>query len=174
MVVVDAGAMTDTVIDDGRHDFDFLAGTWNVHHRKLAAMADPECEEWVEFDGVQWMRQTLGGLGNVDNLTIDQMPDGSRYEGMSLRLFDPETGLWSIFWASTAAPGHLDPPVSGRWHDGRGEFHGTDTVAGKPIEVRFDWRVFDDDSAQWEQAFSYDGGKTWVHNWRMSFTRIAD
>jgi hypothetical protein len=24
-----------------------------------------------------------------------------------------------------------------------------------------------------EQAFSFDGGQTWVHNWRMSFTRIA-
>jgi hypothetical protein len=92
---------------------------------------------------------------------------------MSLRLFDPEAGTWSIWWASTAAPGHLDPPVTGRWDGEHGVFHGTDTVAGKPIEVRFDWRVFDADSAQWEQAFSFDDGQTWVHNWRMSFTRIG-
>jgi hypothetical protein len=158
-------------IDDGRHAFDFLAGTWQVRHRKLADMADPDCDRWVEFDGVHWLRQTLGGLGNVDNMTVEPMPDGSRYEGMSLRLFDPETRLWSIWWASTRDPGRLDPPVSGRWDGTHGEFRGTDSVAGKPIEVRFHWDVFDADTAQWEQAFSFDGGVTWVHNWRMSFTR---
>jgi hypothetical protein len=164
---------TETQIADGRHDFDFLAGTWKVEHRKLAAMADPECTDWVEFEGVQWMRQTLGVLGNVDNLTVEKMPDGSSFQGMSLRLFDPETGRWSIWWASTRAPGHLDPPVVGRWDGTHGEFHGTDTVGGKPIGVRYDWDVFDADRAQWEQSFSFDGGTTWVRNWRMTFTRMS-
>lgn len=168
------GFMTTTHdVNDGRHDFDFLVGEWHVHHRKLAHMADPECDEWVEFDGIQWMRQVVGGLGNVDNLRIERMPDGSSFEGMSLRLFDPQTGLWSIRWASTAAPGHLDPPVTGRWEGKHGRFHGTDTVAGQPILIQFDWTVTDEDTAQWEQAFSFDGGSTWVHNWRMSFSRIS-
>src|SRR5882762_776312 len=102
---VHSGLMTthENLTDDGRHDFDFLAGTWKVEHRKLAVMADPECTEWEEFEGVQWMRQTLGGLGNVDNLTIEKLPNGNRYRGMSLRLFDPEARLWSIWWASTTA-----------------------------------------------------------------------
>ncbi|GAA2002538.1 hypothetical protein GCM10009838_80590 [Catenulispora subtropica] len=163
-----------TPIDDGRHDFDFLVGTWRVQHRKLAAMADPACDEWVEFEGVQWMRQTLGGLGNVDNVRVERMPDGKSFEGMSVRLFDVEARLWRIWWASTAAPGHLDPGVSGRWDGPHGVFHGEDVVGGKPVGVRFDWNVFDADTAQWEQAFSFDGGENWVHNWRMSFTRIGD
>lgn len=160
-------------ITDGRHDFDFLVGTWHVHHRKLADMADPACSTWVEFEGVQWMRQTLGGLGNVDNLKVDRMPDGRSFEGMSVRLYDVSAGLWRIWWASTSAPGHLDPPVSGRWEGDRGVFEGTDVVGGKPVDVRFEWTVFAADSAQWEQAFSFDGGRSWVHNWRMSFTRRA-
>ncbi|WP_194927286.1 DUF1579 domain-containing protein [Catenulispora pinisilvae] len=162
---------TDDLIDDGRHDFDFLAGTWHVRHRKLADMADPECREWVEFDGVHWLRQTLGGLGNVDNQTL-AMPNGA-HEGMSLRLFDPETRLWNIWWAATGNPGHLEPPVSGRWDGTHGEFRGPDSVGGKPIEVRFTWDVFDADTARWEQAFSFDEGDSWVHNWRMSFTRVS-
>jgi hypothetical protein len=164
--------MTTTTVD-GRHDFDFLAGEWHVHHRKLVDMADPSCSQWVEFDGIQWMRQTLGGLGNVDNLTIEKMPDGRSYQGMSLRLYDVDAGEWRIWWASTAAPGHLDPPVSGRWDGTHGVFRGEDVVGGKPVLVRFDWNVFHADSAQWEQAFSFDGGSIWVHNWRMTFTRIA-
>jgi hypothetical protein len=164
-------ANTTDLIDDGRHDFDFLAGTWRVRHRKLADMADPACEEWVEFDGVQWMRQTLGGLGNVDNLKVERMPDGRSFEGMSVRLFDVESGLWRIWWASTSAPGRLDPPVSGRWSGKHGEFLGEDVVHGRPVAVRFEWTVLDADTARWEQAFSFDDGRTWVHNWRMSFTR---
>lgn len=164
---------TEPFITDGRHDFDFLAGAWRVQHRKLADMADPVCGRWVEFEGEQWMRQTLGGLGNVDNLAVEKGPNGEPFEGMSVRLFDVAEGLWRIWWASTAAPGHLDPGVSGRWTGNHGEFHGDDVVGGKPVKVRFDWDAFDADTAQWEQAFSFDGGETWVHNWRMSFTRIA-
>ncbi|WP_042445367.1 hypothetical protein [Streptacidiphilus jiangxiensis] len=163
---------TNPPVDDGRHDFDFLAGTWRVHHRKLADMTDPTCEEWVEFEGVQWMRQTLGGLGNVDNLRVESMPNGRSFEGMSVRLFDVEAGLWRIWWASTAAPGHLDSPVSGRWNGKRGDFHGADVVNGTPVSVRFEWTVEDGDTARWEQFFSFDEGSTWVHNWRMSFTRL--
>jgi hypothetical protein len=160
--------------NDGRHDFDFFEGTWEVHNRKLADMADPAGEEWVEFTGTQWMRRTLGGLGNVDNLSIPQLPDGSSYEGMSLRLFDVEARVWKIWWASDRTPGHLDPPVSGRWEGKHGVFRGEDVVGGKPVQVRFDWTVLGSDAARWEQAFSFDKGETWVHNWRMSFTRISN
>jgi hypothetical protein len=159
---------------DGRHDFDFLVGEWNVHHRKLADMSDPDCTDWVEFDGIQWMRPTLGGLGNVDNLRVENPPGGGRpFEGMTLRLYDVEAGVWKIWWASTTAPGRLDPPVVGRWEGKRGLFTGDDVIGGKEIVVRFEWNVYDADSARWEQAFSFDGGGTWVTNWRMSFTRIA-
>lgn len=30
--------------DDGRHDFDFVAGVWMMHHRKLVDVLDPACE----------------------------------------------------------------------------------------------------------------------------------
>ncbi|MFD0638471.1 hypothetical protein [Catenulispora yoronensis] len=159
---------------DGRHDFDFLVGTWAVHHLMLADFADPACTEWVEFDSTQWMIQTLGGLGNVDNVTIEKGPRGKPYQGMSVRLFDVEAGLWRIWWASTSAPGHLDAGVTGRWTGTHGEFFGDEVLQGKPIKVRFDWNVFNQDTAQWEQSFSYDDGETWVHNWRMSFTRTAE
>lgn len=163
-----------TTITDGRHDFDFLAGTWQVRNRKLTDMTDPDCAEWVEFDATGWMRTTLGGLGNVDTFSVPHLPNGKSYEGMSLRLFDPEAGLWRIWWASDAAPGHLDPPVSGRFENGRGVFHGEDVIAGRPVKVRFDWTVIDADTATWEQAFSWDEGATWLHNWRMSFTRTGN
>ncbi|HEV2639574.1 MAG TPA: hypothetical protein VGX23_30840 [Actinocrinis sp.] len=165
--------MAMTKINDGRHDFDFLVGEWRIHNRKLADVTDPACDRWVEFEASSWMRQTLGGLGNVDTFSVGAMPDGRAYEGMTMRLFDVEAGVWKIWWASDRAPGQLDPPVEGRWEGKHGVFFGDDVLDGKPIKVRFDWDSFDADTAQWEQAFSFDGGETWVHNWRMSHTRIG-
>jgi hypothetical protein len=89
---------------------------------------------------------------------------------LTLRFFNPRTRLWSIHWADD----HrfvLDPPVIGRFDQGKGEFLGDDLFNGKPIRVVFHWQVANQDAALWDQAFSADGGRTWETNWRMELTR---
>ena len=157
--------------NDGRHDFDFLFGAWTIRNRKLADMTDPECDKWMEFDATGSAHPILGGLGNVDTFSVPEMPNGKSFEGATMRLFDTENGRWKIWWAADSAPGQLDPPVAGQFTGKHGVFRGEDVVAGKPVKVRFDWNSFDAQTARWEQAFSFDGGQNWVHNWRMDFTR---
>ena len=89
----------------------------------------------------------LGGLGNVDTFSAPQFPGRPGFEGFSLRLFEPETGLWRI-WASTVGNGHIDPPVLGRFDDGIGP-------------------------AVWEQSFSFDDGATWDANCTTRHARVA-
>jgi hypothetical protein len=157
---------------DGRHDFDFLFGLWHVANRKLA---DPFSErtEWLQFDALAEARPILAGLGNYDTYSADNFPGRGRFEGFALRLFDDHARVWRIWWASTVGGGQLDRPVVGSFQDGVGRFECDDTIAGRDVRVRFDWRHIQPDAARWEQSFSFDDGATFVLNWVMELGRIA-
>jgi hypothetical protein len=159
--------------EDGHTQFDFIFGRWLVHNRKLIDVADPACEQWVEFDASSEAFPILDGYGHVDRIYVERPTDGPRFEGFTLRLFDPNSGTWKIWWSSTRAPGILDPPVEGRFHAGRGVFECGYDVGGQRVVVRFEWLTKDPDSPRWEQSFSYDGGRTWKLNWVMDLTRAG-
>jgi hypothetical protein len=154
--------------DDGRHDFDFYFGRWAVHNRRLVERL-VGCQEWEELEATQECRPLLGGLGNLDDF-VTAWRGG--YRGMTLRLFQPATRQWSIYWANDR-DGVLEPPVVGRFTDGVGTFLGRDHHRGTPVLARFVWSHITAHSARWEQAFSTDEGTTWEVNWVMEMTRLA-
>ncbi|GAA4570228.1 hypothetical protein GCM10023193_56180 [Planotetraspora kaengkrachanensis] len=158
---------------DGRHDFDFFHGRWTTRNRKLADVLDRDCTTWVEFDSTVRCEPVLGGLGNVEPFTAPAMPpSGDPLEAMTLRLFDPRTGNWRIWWISTRQPGLLDDnPMEGRFSGTHGEFFAVETIDGEAVRVRWDWDVLGTESARWEQRFSYDAGVTWHLNWTAAHTR---
>jgi hypothetical protein len=160
-------------VEDGRHDFDFFFGTWRQANRKRVNMLVPGDTEWVEFESESRADPILGGLGNIDTFDAPQFPGRPGFKGFSLRLFEPETGLWRIWWASTAFPGRLDEPVLGRFDDGIGVFECDDVLDGVSVKVRFTWKDITPDSATWQQSFSFDVGASWETNWITRHRRIA-
>jgi hypothetical protein len=150
----------------GERDFDFLVGSWDVANRRLKKRHVGSAE-WDEFPARVNMRPILKGLGNVDEIHFPT----KGWSGMSLRLFNPETGLWSIYWVNSR-DGLMQPPVVGAFRNGVGEFFGDDVDEGRPIRVRYRWLVKNRDLARWEQAFSLDSGKSWETNWVMDLVRI--
>jgi hypothetical protein len=156
-------------IADGARDFDFFIGNWQVRHRRLKERL-ASCDEWLEFNGSTSVIAILGGAGNMDDNVLD-MP-GCKYRAATLRSFDIEKGIWSIWWLDGRYPTHLDTPMQGRFENGAGMFYADDTFAGKPIRVRFIWSMPAPDQPRWEQAFSVDGGISWETNWIMNFQRI--
>jgi hypothetical protein len=163
-----------STMDDGRHDFDFIFGAWQIANRKRANPLVPGDDEWIEFDAVSVAQPIVAGLGNVDTYRAPDFPGRPGFEGFTLRLFDPGSGLWRIWWASSYLPGQLDEPVVGRFEDdGVGRFECDDIVDGIHLRVRYEWHVVDTDSLRWEQSFSFDGRRSWETNWMMESTRIA-
>jgi hypothetical protein len=149
------------------NDFDFLIGSWNVHNRRLVKTFAGS-EDWDEFPGISTSHSTFEGAGNFDEIVFPTL--GSR--GLTLRLFNPDTKQWSLYWASSR-DGMLTPPVIGAFTDGRGEFFGDDLVDGHPVQVRFIWSRITPSSARWEQAFWDIAKQEWEINWIMEFTRRA-
>ncbi|WP_416959815.1 hypothetical protein [Streptomyces sp. Agncl-13] len=147
------------------HDFDFFHGEWEVANRRLTDFLQPG-SGWEEFEGTSHCWPLFDGAANVDEIDMPYL--GSK--GLTLRLFDRESEQWSLNWSSSGT-GKLFPPVTGRFEDGRGEFHGDDAHEGKDVRVRFVWSGISASGARWEQAFSVDGGASWVTNWTMDFTR---
>jgi hypothetical protein len=161
-------------MNDGRHDFDFLFGAWQIANRKRVSPLVEGDDEWIEFDAFSVAQPIVGGLGNVDTYRAPDFPGRPGFEGFTLRLFEPNTGLWRIWWASSLGTGLLDEPVVGRFEDdGVGRFECDDIIDGVHLRVRYEWRLVDEDTLNWQQAFSFDGRRSWDTNWVMDSTRIA-
>lgn len=154
----------------GQHDFDFLEGTWQVRHQRLKRRL-AGCDEWEHFNGSSHLRLLMAGSANVDDGVLE-LPAGT-YRAVTLRSFDPVSGLWAIWWLDGRHPHQLDAPMIGRFTNGVGTFYADDTFEGRPIRVRFLWTGITAQHCHWEQAFSTDGGLTWETNWRMAFTRTG-
>lgn len=153
------------------HDFDFLVGRWQVHNRKLKTRLQGAAD-WIEFESTLHMRKVINGYGNVENYTASF--DGQPFEGMAIRLFDPATRLWTIYWVDSNSRA-MDPhPVRGSFADGIGKFYARDVFNGTPIVVLYQWDARDPARPLWSQAFSTDDGATWEWNWQMTLARASD
>jgi hypothetical protein len=138
-------------------DFDFYIGKWKIHNRKLKTRLN-HCTDWLEFEAMDETRSLLNGLGNMNEYRTQF--DGVPLAGMTLRLFNPKTKLWSLYWADGKA-GVLDIPVVGSFDGNIGKFYAKDVCEGKNIIVLFHWDKTNPEVPIWSQAFSTDQGKTW-------------
>jgi hypothetical protein len=155
------------LIRDGRRDFDFLCGEWEVAHRRLKRRGC-EADDWDEFTGTAVCLSLMGGLCNVDEA---DMP-ARGVQGVTFRTFDIAHRTWAISWINSAS-GVMTEPVHGRFDHGEGRFYGVDLDDGRPVKVALLWNDIAHDSAQWSQAFSYDDGRIWETNWVMAFRRTG-
>jgi hypothetical protein len=155
---------------DGQHDFDFLPGKWKYHLKRLENPLTGSTK-WIEFDGTGECRPIWGGKAQLD--TFDVNGQGGHIEGLTLRLYGPESHQWSLYW-SNAAKGTVDIPTVGSFENGRGEFFDQEVYRGRMILVRYEWTGTTSKSPHFEQSFSQDGGKTWEVNWITDQVKVGE
>ena len=155
---------------DGQHDFDPLIGLWK-YHLKCRLHPLTGSTTWIELNGTGVCYKVWDGGAQLDTFEADGST--GHIEGLTLRLYNPQSHQWRLYWANSKI-GILDPPQVGEFKNGQGEFFAQDTINGKTILIRFDWTNMTTNSPHFEQSFSDDGGKTWEVNWITDQTRIAD
>ena len=164
-----AQTQASTSIRHGQHDFDWEIGTWTTKVRVLRNPLSGKPPEWAEYQGTSVVKPLMNGRWNLVELSVAG-PTGT-IEGGALRLYNPKSGQWSLNYASLGN-GLLTAPVYGSF-DGRGvgRFYGSDTLDGRAILVRFVITPKSASQAEFEQAYSADGGVTWETNWFATDTR---
>jgi hypothetical protein len=153
---------------DGQHDFDFEFGVWKTHlKRRVHPLSGSST--WVELDGTSVVSKIWNGRANLVELKID---DGTTHlDVLSLRVYNPKTGQWSLNTAN-ANSATLGVPTVGEFKNGRGEFFDQESFNGRTILVKNVWTDITANSCRFEQSFSDDGGKTWELNWIAVDTRM--
>jgi hypothetical protein len=155
---------------DAQHDFDFEIGTWKTQLRRLQHPLAGSTT-WIEYEGTSVVRKVWDGRANLVELEVDG--PGGHIEGLSLRLYNPQSRQWSLNFANSGA-GTMSQPTIGEFSNGRGEFFDQEPFNGRTIFVRNVFTDITPNSYRFEQAFSEDGGKTWGINWIATDTRMPD
>lgn len=155
---------------DGQHDFDSLIGSWKFQvKRRLNPLTGSN--NWVDLSGTGVCYKIWDGRAQLDTVELDG-PTG-HLEGLTLRLYNPESHQWRLYWANSKN-GILDPPQVGEFREDQGDFVAQDTINGKTILIRYEWSKLNTNAPHFEQSFSDDGGKTWEVNFIADQTRVKD
>lgn len=156
-----------TAVTGDVHDFDFLDGKWEMVNRRLVRRGVGS-NEWDTFPATATARVMLGGVTNVDEVIFPT----KGWSGTTFRHFDREKKQWSIYWVNSRDGKMHGTPQVGGFDGDIGLFYGEDTDEGRPVKVVYKWTRVGPDGARWEQAFSYDDGKTWETNWVNEHRRV--
>lgn len=152
---------------NGQHDFDFLIGKWRTHISRLERPL-AHSEKWIRMDGTVQVRKVW--QEGADLGEVEARGSSGRFEGLTLRLYDPQTQQWRLYFANSKN-GVLAQPMIGEFKHGVGEFYDQETFDGRAIYVRNLYSNITANSFRFEQAFSDDGAKRWETNWVATFTR---
>ena len=96
------------------HNFEILIGKWNVHNWKLKARLSND-NEWIGFPAEMEEISVLNGIAVMDEMKSSYFEDS--FVGLILRMVDPKTNLWTIYWAETSnREYYLKEQVAGKFY----------------------------------------------------------
>jgi hypothetical protein len=149
-------------------DFDFFVGKRRIFNTRLKSRFTGS-NEWEKSTAIVEMQKVFkNSLANID---VGSFEGPSPFEGMTVRVFNPQTKLWSLYWVNSIT-GVLSPPLVGSFEKGVGHFFAKMIREGRDIIAVFRWDARDKENPKWSQAFSPDNGKTWEWNWYMTYEKI--
>ncbi|MBF5043315.1 hypothetical protein FGE12_13035 [Aggregicoccus sp. 17bor-14] len=149
--------------------FDFENARWKTRISRLMQPLSGK-KDWAQYDATTDIQPIWGGQGNIVHIVGDG-PRG-HLELMGIRLFQPSSGQWHLWFAHTQG-GLALPPLVGEVKGGQAALYDQEELEGRPVWVRISVKATGPDTVLSEQAFSADHGKTWETNFISRQTRAA-
>ena len=87
-------------VTDGAHDFDFELGTWNFRVKRMTHPLSGS-RQWIELDGTTKTCRVWSGRAQLEQMAVSG--GGQSIEGLTLRLYNPQTRQWSLYWGTSKA-----------------------------------------------------------------------
>ena len=151
----------------GQRDFEPLLGRSSFHLKVRKALCG--ATQWVDYTGLGNCTPLWHGRAQLDTINLEGPT--KHIEGLTVRLFNPKTHEWRLYWANSR-DGLVVVPQIGQFKAGHGEFYAQDVLDDKSVLVKFDWSAMMSKSPHFEQLYSNDGGKNWEANWISDQTRV--
>jgi hypothetical protein len=152
----------------GQRDFEPLLGRWSFQ-LKVRLKPLTGSTQWIAYTGPGECTPLWHGRAQLDTIYLEGPT--KHIEGLTVRLFNPKTHEWRLYWANSR-DGLVVVPQIGQYKAGHGEFYAQDVLDDRSILVKFDWSALMSKSPHFEQSFSDDGGKNWEVNWIADQTRV--
>ncbi len=94
-----------------------------VFSHKILNERHNNCNDWTEFIAFMKTKIILNGLAFIDEMKTDYF--GKELTELGIRMVDPKTNNWTIYWVETANPvSKIIEQVTDTFKNGIGEFHG--------------------------------------------------
>ena len=154
---------------DGRNGFSFEYGTWRTHYRLLRHRLAGD-HVWFDCFGTSIVLPFWNGSGNLED--GDLKCPTKYYGGLTLRLYDPKTHQWALWWGTKTIAVAPPPQIGHFTANGTGDFFAYDVQEGKHVIIRFRWTLVNG-NPHFAQAFSADNGKSWETNWTTGYERVS-
>ena len=128
----------------------------------------PGSTQWTDYTGPGECIPLWHGRAQLDTINLE----GPKHiEGLTVRLFNPKTHEWRLYWANSK-DGLIVVPQIGQFKAGHGEIYAQNQDGDdKTYLNKFDWSAMNN-KPHFEQSASYDGGKNWEISWISDQTRV--
>ena len=160
-----AGAEPMSADPDG-HAFDFDLGTWHTQSSRLMHPLTGSTT-WADLEWQTVVHRVWGGRAPTwrNMWATARLGTCNCWRWSSIQIHE-----WNLDFA-TPNVGRLGEPGVGQCKDGRCS---ATRRSAADVWIRFSiWKI-SEDSAQSEQAFSNDGGRSWEINWINKYTRMKN
>lgn len=150
-------------------EFDFIIGSWTAIRRRY--LPDGTL---VSENKARWRAHHLDDGRMVFDDFAELSPDGEEVSyAVTLRTFCPETNMWEMGFMFSLRQTRTES-FRGRFIDGEGHFDAVINVTPEQ-SIMAKVRFFDiqKDSIEWSMEQSFDGGKTWFLEGRISAKRVS-